>query len=260
MTRILVLALAAARRLVSARAERLPLRRPGRPGVVLRPAAERRAVHERSPLGGSGPSTVPQGAVPTQPLPSAMTPSTSAPSTIPSSAVPAPGSLESTPGRVVPGTVGPDSPDRRFGLSADEQRIDRDAAQRNITQGERAREAEAVRLNVPTGRGGARRAATSGPTSRPGRRRASGATCRPVCPPTSRRASAKQSGSTSSEPGGRLDGVAVDLDGVVDVAARSRPPSSPRPARRRVRRARSTSRSRSSSPCLVSASRPSRSS
>jgi len=102
------------------------------------------------PAGGSGPSTIPQSAVPVapnQPLPTANVPSGAGASTIPSSAVPGPGS-ESTPGRVVPGTVGPDSPDRRFGLSPDEQRIDRDAAQRNIQQGERAREAGAVRLNV----------------------------------------------------------------------------------------------------------------
>lgn len=102
------------------------------------------------PAGGSGPSTIPQSAVPVapnQPLPTAMTPSVGAPSTIPSSTVPGPGS-QSTTGRVVPGTVGPDSADRRFGVSADEQRIDRDAARLNVPQGERAREAEAVRLNV----------------------------------------------------------------------------------------------------------------
>ncbi len=105
------------------------------------------------PGGVQAPGTIPQSAVPVapnQPLPTAMTPGMSPPSTIPSNVVPGPGS-QSTPGRVVPGTVGPDSPDRRFGLSPDEQRIDRDAAQRNIMQGERAREAEAVRLNVPQG-------------------------------------------------------------------------------------------------------------
>jgi hypothetical protein len=105
------------------------------------------------PGGVQAPGTIPQSAVPiapNQPLPTATTPGTSTPSTIPSSAVPGADS-RSTSGRVVPGTVGPDSPDRQFGLSPDEQRIDRDAAQRNIMQGERAREAEAVRLNVPQG-------------------------------------------------------------------------------------------------------------
>lgn len=102
------------------------------------------------PAGGSGPSTIPQSAVPVapnQPLPAAMTPGMSAPGTIPSSAVPGPDS-RSTTGRVVPGTVGPDSPDRRVGVPADEQRVNQEAARRNIPQGEQAREAEAVRLNV----------------------------------------------------------------------------------------------------------------
>lgn len=105
------------------------------------------------PGGVQAPGTIQQGAVPVapnQPLPTATTPGINAPSTIPSSAVPGSGS-ESTTGRVVPGTVGPDSPDRRIGLSPDEQRIDRDAARRNIEQGERAREAGAVRLNVEPG-------------------------------------------------------------------------------------------------------------
>jgi len=99
--------------------------------------------------GVQAPGTIPQSAVPiapNQPLPTAMTPGMSPPSTIPSSAVPAPGSFESTPGRA-PNTAG----DRLIGVPADEQRIDRDAAQRNIMQGERAREAEATRLNVPQG-------------------------------------------------------------------------------------------------------------
>jgi hypothetical protein len=105
------------------------------------------------PGGTQAPGTIPQSAVPVvpnQPLPAEMTPGISAPSTIPSSAVPGPDS-RSTTGRVVPGTVGPDSPDRRFGLSADEQRINENAAQRNIPQGERTREAEAVRLDVEPG-------------------------------------------------------------------------------------------------------------
>ena len=105
------------------------------------------------PGGVQAPGTIQQGAVPVapnQPLPTANVPSGAGPSSIPSSAVPGPGS-DSTTGRVVPGTVGPNSPDRRFGLSPDEQRIDRDAARRNIEQGERARDAEAVRLNVEPG-------------------------------------------------------------------------------------------------------------
>jgi hypothetical protein len=101
------------------------------------------------PGGVQAPGTIPQTAVPVapnQPLPTANVPTGPGPSTIPSSAVPAPSPYESTPGRA-PDTAG----DRLIGVPADEQRIDRDAAQRNIMQGERAREAEAVRLNVPQG-------------------------------------------------------------------------------------------------------------
>ena len=178
------------------------------------------------PGGVQAPGTIPQSAVPmapNQPLPTAITPGRSAPSTIPSSAVPGPGS-ESTTGRVVPGTVGPNSPDRRFGLSPDEQRIDRDAAQRNIMQGERAREADAVRLNIEQGEAARMRrdVQTNVPT---GKRRRTGATCRSACRPTSRPANARRSSSTSSEPHRGFHGVAVDLDGVVDVlrvAARHR--------------------------------------
>ncbi len=105
------------------------------------------------PGGTQAPGTILQSAVPVapnQPLPAESTPGIGAPSMIPSSTVPGPDS-RSTTGRVVPGTVGPDSPDRRFGLSADEQRINEDAARRNIPQGERTREAEAVRLDVEPG-------------------------------------------------------------------------------------------------------------
>jgi hypothetical protein len=105
------------------------------------------------PGGTQAPGTILQSTVPiapNQPLPAEITPGISAPSMIPSSVVPGPDS-RSTTGRVVPGTVGPDSPDRRFGLSADERRINEDAARRNIPQGERTREAEAVRLDVEPG-------------------------------------------------------------------------------------------------------------
>ena len=105
------------------------------------------------PGGTQAPGTILQSTVPVapnQPLPAEITPGIGAPSMIPSSAVPGPDS-RSTTGRVVPGTVGPDSPDRRFGLSADEQRINEDAARRFIPQGERTREADAVRLNVQQG-------------------------------------------------------------------------------------------------------------
>ena len=56
-------------------------------------------------------------------------------------------------------------------------------------QGERAREAEAVRLNTEQGEA-ARSAATCRPTCRPAKRRRTGATCRSTCRPTSRPASA----------------------------------------------------------------------
>src|SRR5262245_10421331 len=124
----------------------------GRNTVVQPPPSTGHYVNQQ-PGGVQAPGTIQQGAVPiapNQPLPTAITPSGGPPSTIPSSGVPGPGS-DTTTGRVVPGTYGPDSSDRRFGVSADEQRIDRDAAQRNIMQGERAREADAVRLNVEQG-------------------------------------------------------------------------------------------------------------
>jgi Domain of unknown function (DUF4124) len=117
----------------------------GRNTVVQPPPSTGHYVNQQ-PGGVQAPGTIPQAPLPNQPLPTANLPSGSGPSTIPSSAVPAPGSFESTPGRA-PNTAG----DRLIGVPADEQRIDRDAAQRNIMQGERAREAEAVRLNVPQG-------------------------------------------------------------------------------------------------------------
>jgi hypothetical protein len=120
----------------------------GRNTVVQPPPSTGHYVNPQ--MGGQqAPGTIPQSAVPVapnQPLPTANVPTGPAPSTIPSSAVPAPSRYESTPGRA-PDTAG----DRLIGVPADEQRIDRDAAQRNIMQGERAREAEAVRLNVPQG-------------------------------------------------------------------------------------------------------------
>jgi hypothetical protein len=76
------------------------------------------------PGGTQAPGTILQSTVPiapNQPLPAEITPGISAPSMIPSSAVPGPDS-RSTTGRVVPGTVGPDSPDRRLGRSAPEHR------------------------------------------------------------------------------------------------------------------------------------------
>lgn len=154
MSRTIVLAIAAALAAVPAFAQHM-YRYIGPDGRVTysdQPPTSGHYVNVQ-PGGVQAPGTIPQSAVPVapdQPLPTANVPGGSGPSTIPSSAVPGPGS-GSTPGRVVPGTVGPDSPDRRFGLSPDAQRIDRDAAQRNIPQGERAREAEAVRLNVEPG-------------------------------------------------------------------------------------------------------------
>lgn len=96
--------------------------------------------------GASGPSTVPQGALPGQQLPAGATPSVGAPSTIPSSAVPSPGSFESTPGRA-PNTAG----DQRIGMPADEQRREREAVRLNVPQGEAARDAAATGLNVEPG-------------------------------------------------------------------------------------------------------------
>jgi hypothetical protein len=97
------------------------------------------------PGGVQAPGTIQQGPLPDQPLPTANLPA-GAPGTIPPSAVPAPGSSQSTPGRS-PDTAG----DRLIGVPADEQRIDRDAARRNIMQGERAREARDIQTNVPQG-------------------------------------------------------------------------------------------------------------
>jgi Domain of unknown function (DUF4124) len=154
MSRFLSLALLAALTASSALAQNI-YRYVGPDGKVIysdQPPSTGHYVNVQ-PGGVQAPGTIQQGAVPiapSQPLPTAIAPSGGAPSTIPSSTVPGPGS-DSTSGRVVPGTVGPNSPDRQFGLSPDEQRIDRDAAQRNIMQGERAREAEAVRLNVEQG-------------------------------------------------------------------------------------------------------------
>jgi hypothetical protein len=154
MSRILVLAVAAVA--TSAALAQHIYRYVGPDGRVTysdEPPSTGRYVNVPPPGSANAPGTIQQGAVPiapNQPLPTAITPSGSAPSTIPASAVPGPGS-DSTSGRVVPGTVGPNSSDRQVGLSPDEQRIDRDAAQRNIMQGERAREAEAVRLNVEQG-------------------------------------------------------------------------------------------------------------
>jgi hypothetical protein len=113
--------------------------------TVVQPPPSTGHYVNQSPGGVQAPGTIQQGPLPNQPLPTANLPA-GAPSTIPSSAVPAPGSLQSTPGRS-PDTAG----DRLIGVPADEQRIDRDAAQRNIMQGERAREARDIQTNVPQG-------------------------------------------------------------------------------------------------------------
>jgi len=152
MSRMLVIAVAAAIAAPSALAQHI-YRYVGPDGKVTysdEPPSTGRYVNVPPPGSIQAPGTIPQGTVPiapSQPLPTPITPSGGSPSTIPSSDVPGPGS-DSTTGRVVPGTVGPNSADRRFDVPADERRVDQNAAQRNIMQGERARDANAVRLNV----------------------------------------------------------------------------------------------------------------
>jgi hypothetical protein len=112
--------------------------------TVVQPPATGHYVNPQTG-GVQAPGTIQQGPLPTAPQPTANLPGGSGPSTIPSAAVPGPGS-QSTPGRA-PDTAG----DRFINVPADEQRIDRDAAQRNIMQGERAREARDIQTNVPQG-------------------------------------------------------------------------------------------------------------
>jgi hypothetical protein len=144
MTRILVLALTAAASAASAQNIYRCVTPDGHTSYSDQPPTAGRCMNV-PPLGGSGPSTVPQGPLPKQSLPRESAPSVGAPSTIPSAAVPGPGS-RSTPGRA-PDTAG----DRFINVPAGEQRIDGDATRRNVMQGERAREAEGVRLNVEPG-------------------------------------------------------------------------------------------------------------
>jgi hypothetical protein len=112
--------------------------------TVVQPPATGHYVNPQTG-GVQAPGTIQQGPLPTAPQPTANLPGGSGPSTIPSAAVPGPGS-QSTPGRA-PDTAG----DRFINVPADEQRIDRDAARRNVMQGEAARDAAATRLNVEPG-------------------------------------------------------------------------------------------------------------